>query len=347
MPLTVDASTKIVDRSTILRFALVATRQGGDDMRRMFVNALGAAAVIAMSAAAYAEDWAPPGPVKLMIGFKSGGGADTQARLIAEDLENKLGWQFIPEEVSGKGGMNLAMAIKDMPNDGSVIGMVVTETMGYNMRAADAGVTPDDFTAIATTAGFQMGVVAPSSKGWNTFGDVIEAAKGGEEIRFGVMSPKLADLAYLLGKENGVDFNIVSVRGGRGVMDGVNAGDLDLGFMAGIQSKGVAAGDLVNLASALSVPLEQTPDAPTMADLGVDYTADGYFLFIAPAGMPTEARDAIAAAISEAVTTDGMKSNAMISKAFGGPTVIVGDEAQALISGNYDSAGALLDAASE
>ena len=97
-------------------------------------------------------------------------------------------------------------------------------------------------------------------------------------------------------------------------MNGVNAGDMDVGFMAGIQSKGVAAGDLVNLASALSVPLKQTPDAPTMADLGVPFNADGYFLFIGPKDMPTEARDALAAAIGEAVTTDGMKSNAMISK---------------------------------
>ena len=35
-------------------------------------------------------------------------------------------------------------------------------------------------------------------------------------------------------------------------MNGVNAGDMDLGFMAGIQAKGVASGELVNLASALT-----------------------------------------------------------------------------------------------
>lgn len=38
-----------------------------------------------------------------------------------------------------------------------------------------------------------------------------------------MISPKLADLAYLLGKAQGVDFNIVSVRGGRAVMNGVTA----------------------------------------------------------------------------------------------------------------------------
>lgn len=224
-------------------------------MKRILKAAVAAASLAAMSTGAFASDWTPPGPIKLMIAFKAGGGADTQARLIAEDLEAKMGWQFIPEQVTGKGGMNLVMALKDQPNDGSVIGMVVTEAMGYNMKVADAGVTPSDYTAITTTAGFQMGVVSKTDKGWKSFDDMIAAAKEGP-LRFGAMSPKLADLAYLLGKAQGVEFNIVNVKGGKGVMNGVNAGDLDLGFMAGIQGKGVAAGDLVNLASALSEPLK-------------------------------------------------------------------------------------------
>ena len=315
-------------------------------MKRILKAAVAAASLAAMSTGAFASDWTPPGPIKLMIAFKAGGGADTQARLIAEDLEAKMGWQFIPEQVTGKGGMNLVMALKDQPNDGSVIGMVVTEAMGYNMKVADAGVTPSDYTAITTTAGFQMGVVSKTDKGWKSFDDMIAAAKEGP-LRFGAMSPKLADLAYLLGKAQGVEFNIVNVKGGKGVMNGVNAGDLDLGFMAGIQGKGVAAGALVNLASALSEPLKQTPDAPTFGDLGVQFSADGYFLIIGPGGMPAEARDALAAAIVEVISTDGMKSNGMITKAFGGPAVIAGDDAQTLIESDFEAAGALLKAASE
>ena len=177
--------------------------------------------------------------------------------------------------------------------------------------------------------------------------EAVEAAKGGQDIRFGVMSPKLADLAYLLGKAQGVDFNIVSVKGGKDVMNGVMAGDMDLGFMAGIQAKGVAAGDLVNLASALSEPLKQTPDAPMMAAYGVDYNADGYFTFIGPKGMPAEARDAIAAAVADAVTGEGNKSGAMITKVFGGATVITGDDLQAVLEADYEAAGRLMQAASE
>ena len=140
---------------------------------------MGAVAFAVASTAALASDWTPPGPIKMMIGFRAGGGADTQARLIAEELEKRHGWQIIPEQVTGKGGLNLAAALKDAPADGTVIGMAVTETFAYNMAAADAGMAPTDFTGSTTTAGFQMGVVSLSSKGWAGIDDAVAAAKGG------------------------------------------------------------------------------------------------------------------------------------------------------------------------
>lgn len=79
----------------------------------------------------------------------------------------------------------------------------------------------------------------------------------------------------------------------------------------------------------------------------MQFSADGYFLIIGPGGMPAEARDALAAAIVEVISTDGMKSNGMITKAFGGPAVIAGDDAQTLIESDFEAAGALLKAASE
>jgi len=237
-----------------------------------------------------------------MIGFKAGGGADTQARLIAAELEARHGWKIIPEQVTGKGGLALASALAKQPADGSAIGLVVSETLAYNLFAASrAPVAVDDFTLLTSTARFQMGVVALTSRGWGDMRDVFRAAQAGETIRFGAMSPRLEDLAYLLGRANGVKFNIVGVRGGKAVMDGINASDLDVGFAAGIQTKAVKAGRVVNLASALPQPLEASPDAPLFAELGLEYDADGFFMFIAPAGLPADARaaaDAVAAGIA-------------------------------------------------
>lgn len=316
-------------------------------MRRLMLAAALAATTAASPNTALA-DWTPPGPVKMMIAFKAGGGADTQARMIAEELEARHGWKIIPEQVTGKGGAVLAAALKDEPADGTSIGMLVTESLGYNMVAAkSAGYRQSDFTPLTTTAGFQMGVVALTSKGWKTFADVVAAAQGGQEIRFGAMSPKLADLAYLLGRTHGVDFNIVMVKGGKGVMNGLNAGDLDAGWGAGIQNKAVLAGDMVNLVSGLSTKLSVSPDAPTMAELGVDFNADGYFMFVAPAGLPAEARETLSSAIAAVVTDESTQASGFIGKAFGGAVVIQGAELDALLAADEAAASALMQAASQ
>lgn len=312
------------------------------------IAALGMAFAGPATVEAAGHGWKPAGPIKMLIAFRAGGGADTQARLIAEELEARHGWKIIPEQLTGKGGANMAAALKDMPNDGTVIGMAVTETFGYNMVSAKrAAYTQADFTPLTTTAGFQMGVVALTSKDWKSWDDVVAAGKAGQELRFGAMSPKLADLGYMLGKANGIEFNIVMVKGGKGVMNGVNAGDLDLGWGAGIQAKAVKSGDMINLVSGISKPLNVSPDAPLMSDVGVPYNADGYFMFTAPAGLPQDAREALTDAISEIVNDPSTKVHGMLTKAFGGPVVIAGADLDAALAADEAAAEDLLKAASE
>lgn len=317
-------------------------------MNMFLKTAFAGLAALSISVPAMASDWTPPGPIKMLIAFKAGGGADTQSRLIAEELEARHGWKIVPEQVTGKGGAVLAAAMKDMPNDGTVIGMAVTETFGYNMIAGKKqAYSQADFTPLTTTAGFQMGLVAMTSKGWKTVDDMVAAAKVGQELRFGAMSPRLADLAYLFGQHIGVDWNIVSVKGGKGVMNGLNAGDLDVGWGAGIQTKAVLAGDMVNLASAITKPLDASPDAPTLQDLGFDLHSEGYFMFTAPAGIPDDARVAISDAIAEIVQDESTKANGIISKAFGGPVVIKGAELETLLAGEEADAKKLIELANQ
>lgn len=313
-------------------------------MKKLMIICAALCAVAGAIVPAALAEWKPSGPIKMIIAFRAGGGADTQARLIAEGLEAKKGWKIIPEQVTGKGGLNAIKALKGQPTNGTTIAIVVTESLGYNMLASKAG-KPTDVTPITTTAGAQMGIVALTSKGWKNLGDVLQAAKSGTKIRFGAMSQKLADLAYVIGKENNVEFNIVQVKGGKAVMNGLNAGDMDIGFVAGIQSKAVKAGTMVNLASALPGKLKVSPDAPMLSDFGVKFTGEAMFLFVGPKGMDQEARSAIAQAIGEVINDKSSKANGFISKAFGGPVAISGDKLDSIIKAGYDDAGALMSAA--
>ena len=114
-----------------------------------------ASALLLMAVTGAAADWKPAGPITMLIGFVAGGGADTQARMIAEELEKHHGWTIIPEQATGGGGAKLSAKIKDMPNDGTVIGLAVTETYGCNMIAnPKAGYTQADITPLTTTAAF-------------------------------------------------------------------------------------------------------------------------------------------------------------------------------------------------
>jgi tripartite-type tricarboxylate transporter receptor subunit TctC len=301
-----------------------------------------AAALSIMLAGPVRADWAPEGPITLLIGLAAGGGADTQARLIAEEIEARTGWRIIPEQAPGRGGLVLANRLRGEPADGTVIGMLPSEALGYSMVVAGAGMTLADFTPLATSAAFDMGVVALSTQGWSDIGAVFEAMRGGQEIRFGVMSDKLADFATIVGEENGVAFNIVTVDGGAAVMNGLMAGDLDIGLVAGAQARAVAAGDMVNLASTLSRPLNMSPEAPMLSDFGVPFTMDGYFMFAAPAGLPPEAREAIAGAIAAVVTDPASRSYELVTRGFGGPAVLTGDELDAFLARQWAESEAMV-----
>ena len=313
--------------------------------RKQSLGLILAAAVLTTPFAAQAE-WKPKGPITMMIGFTAGGSVDTQARLMAEELEARKGWKVIPEAVVGKGGAVLAARLAKSPADGTAVGMIVSEAVGYNMLAEKApGYNEKDFTYLTTTTGTEIGIVARSSKGWKTLADVTAAMKKGQTISFGAMSQKLADGAYLLGKAQGVKYNVVNLKGGKAVLDAITAGDIDVGWVAGIQSRGVASGDLVNLASGEAARLKMSPNAPTVKELGLDTDFGIYFMFIAPKGLPAEARDALTAAMKEIINDPKSKTNGFIAKTFGPPTTLSGAELEKYVADELASNKKLLEAA--
>ncbi len=293
-------------------------------MKRLEFIALSAALALLPATGALAE-WQPSGPITLNIGFRAGGGTDTQARLIGEALSAKKGWKFIYKNVTGKGGSNLARVMKDAPNDGLSIGMAVTSTFTYNpLISKKAGYDAKDFDYIVTTAPTQMGLAVRSDSGWKTIDDMMAAAKGGQQLKFAIMTPRLGDAAYLIGKKYGVKFNRVKAKGGRGVLNGLMAKDVDVGFIAGLHAKAVKAGELVNLASAEASRLTMSPDAPTLRELGIPYDFGITFLVFGPNGMPAEAKKTIADAFVAVLSDEDSKATKFVKKAFGTPPLNTG-----------------------
>lgn len=278
-------------------------------------------------------EWKPTAPITLNIGFKVGGGTDTQARLIGKALQQKKGWRFIYKNVAGKGGANLARALKGGASDGLTLGMAATSTFTYQpLISKKAGYSAGDFDYIVTTAASQMGLVVRADSGWKSIGDMVEAAKGGKRMKFAIMSPRLGDAAKLIGKKYGFKYTSVRAKGGRGVLNGLMAKDVDVGFIGGIHVKGVRAGELVNLISAESSRLAMSPDVPTLKELGIPYAFGVSFVLFAPKGVPADARHAIAAAFKDVLSDEKSKAREFVQRAFGTPSLHTGAALDKLIA---------------
>src|SRR5262245_16464883 len=68
----------------------------------------------------------PTRPVRIIVGFAAGGGADTTARLTGQWLSERLGQQFIIENRPGAGSNIGAEAVTRAPADGYTLLLVTT-----------------------------------------------------------------------------------------------------------------------------------------------------------------------------------------------------------------------------
>jgi tripartite-type tricarboxylate transporter receptor subunit TctC len=122
---------------------------------------------------------------------------------------------------------------------------------------------------------------------------------------------------------------------------------VDIGWVAGAQSKSVRQGEMINIARGIEAPLADTPDAPKITDLGSDYLLDGYFMFIAPGDMDPKAREALGAAIRDVAKDSATDANGLLTKAFGGAAVRTGDDLDAYMAQANADAAELMTAVAE
>src|SRR5271156_3662927 len=114
--------------------------------RRQFLHlAAAAAALPAVSRIASAQTY-PARPVRLVVGYAAGGGADITARLIAQWLSERLGQQFI---------------IENRPDAGTNI---ATEAV---VRAA-----PDGYTLLLATTGNAINATLYGKLNFNFLRDI-------------------------------------------------------------------------------------------------------------------------------------------------------------------------------
>jgi tripartite-type tricarboxylate transporter receptor subunit TctC len=102
--------------------------------RRRFLHlAAGAAALPTLSRIARAQTY-PTRPVRIVVGFAAGGGADTSGRIMGQWLTERLGQQFIVEDRPGAGSNIATEAVVRAPPDGyTLLEVTVANAIGATL----------------------------------------------------------------------------------------------------------------------------------------------------------------------------------------------------------------------
>jgi len=270
--------------------------------------ALTCAAALAASGAV-AEDY-PVRPIRVVVGFSAGSGADISARVVGQRMSQILGQQIVVENKTGAGSSLAADLVARAPKDGytllmatiaNVINAVVTPNLSFDFRK--------DFAPVVRLTTTPNILVVHPSVGVKSVKELIDLAKAKPD-QLSFASSGVATGTHLAAElfkvMTGVKMVHVPYAGSPQAVTDLLAGRVQVFFSpASTVLQHVREGKLVALASTEARRAAMAPDLPTMAEAGLPGFETGlWFGLVAPAGTPKEIIDKLARAGNEALKTD-------------------------------------------
>jgi tripartite-type tricarboxylate transporter receptor subunit TctC len=252
--------------------------------------------------AAWAQQY-PAKPVRMIVGFPPGGGADLVARLLAGELGKQLGAQFVVVNNTGASGAIAATAVTKAEADGYTLFVATTPltlTPHINPVSYDA---VKGFTAVARIADGPFAVVVREESGWRTIADVVAAAKARPgQLNYGSggtasTSQFAGELLRAMAK---VDIQNVAYTGLPAALAAVLGGQIELAITDLPPALGqVRAGRLRMIAVTSAERLAMLPNVPTVDESGVPgYRIAIWYGLLGPAGLPKPVTERLEAALA-------------------------------------------------
>src|SRR5262245_22126030 len=264
--------------------------------RRNFLHlAAAAAALPAVSRFAWAQAY-PTRPVRIIVGFPAGGGADIVARLIGQWLSERLGQQFISDNRPGAGTNIGTEAVVRSAPDGYTL-LLATSPNAINASLYDK-LNFNFIRDIAPVAGIMVVpniiVVHPSVPA-KTVSELIAYAKanpGKINIASGPIGAPSHVAAELFKMMAGTDMLLVPYRGAAPALTDLLAGQVQVmlpTMPASIEY--IRAGKLRALAVTTATRSDALPDIPTVAEFVPGYEASTWYGVGAPKATPAKIVD--------------------------------------------------------
>ncbi len=280
---------------------------------RTFAATLLATLAAGFAGSAGAASW-PERPITLIVPFPAGGGTDTFARPLAQQLTTQLGQSVVIDNKGGAGGtVGAGVAAKARP-DGYTFFMggahhalapSLYKSLNYNIQK--------DFVPVALVAQPPQVVVINATKlPVKTVQEFIDYAKKHPgEINFGTAGKGSTHhlAGELFAMQTGIKLVDVPYQGAGPMLTALIGGQVDLAFDGlGSSSGHIRSGTIKPLAVAADKRSPSLPDVPTAAEAGVpNYVVSTWYAIWAPAGTPPEAVDRMTAEITKALNAPKIK----------------------------------------
>nr|WP_300309123.1 tripartite tricarboxylate transporter substrate binding protein [Halomonas sp.] len=240
--------------------------------------------------------------IKVLQGFKAGGGSDTLAQLTQPFLSEALGVDFVNEYLPGAtGAIAWTRLAKQSQADGTVISITNTPMLMTNYIMNDAiSYSVDEMTPIANVVTDPGIIVVPADSPYETVEDFLAAAEASPgTITVGNSGVGGDDFfsTILIEQATGLSFQKVPFQGDGPSATAAMGGQVDASFNnLGNVYGHIEAGSLRALAVFSAERLEMLADVPTMTEKGVEVVAGSSRGYSAPADIPEEAREQLIAA---------------------------------------------------
>jgi len=281
----------------------------------------------------------PDKPITMMIAFGAGGATDTLGRLVASAVEKETGTPVVAENVTGGGGIVAATKLTKMPADGYSIALVADFSIAAAPMVSDSvKYTVDDFEYITTISQFQTAFYTAKDSPYKTWEEMIAYAKEGNELTASTAGPVQTQYFDYIAEKEGITITSVPFKSGKEIVQAVLGGHVSFGFSVGTHQR------MMDKVTVLAIPLDErlptTPDVPTMAELGYEHNLDGYFVFVAPKGMPDDIKNRMSELFQNAARSSDV-TNLAAEKMKMPSVVLNSDETRELMKKFFDDYTAL------
>ncbi|MBP0446984.1 tripartite tricarboxylate transporter substrate binding protein [Roseomonas sp. SSH11] len=263
---------------------------------------LAGAAMLAAPRLARAQAW-PTRPIRMIVTWPPGGGADILARQMQPSLSAALGQPVVVENRGGASGAIGAAELIRAPNDGHTFGLVTSTLVSMALMRRQSYDPLRDVTPIMLHSRVANILVVHPSLPVRSVADLVALARQRPgELSFG--SPGIGSAVHISGEmfklATGTNMIHAPYRGGGPALADLVAGSLHLMFgNASSTLPFVRDGSLRPIAVTSAQRARYLPDLPTIAESGLPgFAIDEWYGCIGPRDMAPAAVERLNAAMS-------------------------------------------------